>query len=192
MDKFNIQINKTSRNTVLFMTNIGTTRGSVAYLVGVLSQIARSLDEEEKSWSKTEARMRQKQIRNLCESSPDLPDFSRFHDVFRHRSDVPGGDIRSAYYLAYEEDNYDFIPLRKALNAIREGQTLVSAVFVIPYPPGFPILVPGQIISEEIVTFMIALDVKEVHGYRAELGLQIFTDTALAQQAETKNKQQNI
>ncbi len=32
MDKYNIQINKTSRNTVLFMTNIGTTRGSVAYL----------------------------------------------------------------------------------------------------------------------------------------------------------------
>jgi len=30
MDKFGIQINKTSRNTVLFMTNIGTTRSSVA------------------------------------------------------------------------------------------------------------------------------------------------------------------
>jgi len=30
MDKFGIQANKTSRNTVLFMTNIGTTRSSVA------------------------------------------------------------------------------------------------------------------------------------------------------------------
>ena len=36
MDEYGIQINKTSRNTVLFMTTIGTTRSSVAYLVEVL------------------------------------------------------------------------------------------------------------------------------------------------------------
>jgi arginine decarboxylase len=186
MDKFNIQINKTSRNTVLFMTNIGTTRGSVAYLVGVLSQIARELEEEEKGWSRTEEKLKQRQIKALCEDAPSLPDFSRFHDVFRHRFDVPGGDIRSAYYLAYEEDNYDFIPPKKALNIIRDGQTLVSAVFVIPYPPGFPILVPGQIISEEILSFLLAIDVKEVHGYRADLGLQVFTAEALEKQALQK------
>jgi hypothetical protein len=39
-----IQINKTSRNTVLFRTNIGTTRSSVAYLIEVLVSIARDLD----------------------------------------------------------------------------------------------------------------------------------------------------
>jgi len=33
MDRHGVQINKTSRNTVLFMTNIGTTRSSVAFLV---------------------------------------------------------------------------------------------------------------------------------------------------------------
>ena len=41
MDKYGIQINKTSRNTELFMTNIGTTRSSVAYLIEVLVEIAR-------------------------------------------------------------------------------------------------------------------------------------------------------
>ena len=40
MDKYGIQINKTSRNTILFMTNIGTTRSSVAYLIEVLVEIA--------------------------------------------------------------------------------------------------------------------------------------------------------
>ena len=45
MEKFGIQINKTSRNTVLFMTNIGTTRSSVAYLIEVLVQIAQELDD---------------------------------------------------------------------------------------------------------------------------------------------------
>ena len=45
MDRHGVQINKTSRNTVLFMTNIGTTRSSVAFLVEVLVKIAGELDE---------------------------------------------------------------------------------------------------------------------------------------------------
>ena len=43
----------------------------------------------------------------------------------------------------------------------------MSANFVIPYPPGFPIMVSGQVISREIITFMRKLDVKEIHGYYA-------------------------
>lgn len=31
MDRYGIQVNKTSRNTVLFMTNIGTSRSAIAY-----------------------------------------------------------------------------------------------------------------------------------------------------------------
>ena len=59
------------------------------------------------------------------------------------------------------------------------GRQLVSAAFVIPYPPGFPVLVPGQVMTLEILDFLIALDVKEIHGYRPELGLRIFTESAL-------------
>ena len=55
----------------------------------------------------------------------------------------------------------------------------MSASFIIPYPPGFPILVPGQVISDEILAFMRALDVSEIHGYRPDLGLRVFTDEAL-------------
>jgi arginine decarboxylase len=49
----------------------------------------------------------------------------------------------------------------------------------VPYPPGFPILVPGQQVSPEILEFMRRLDVKEVHGYRAELGLALFRPEVL-------------
>ena len=55
---------------------------------------------------------------------------------------------------------------------VRSGQA-VSAKFVIPYPPGFPIMVPGQVITQETVEFMRKLDVKEIHGYQAALGLQL-------------------
>jgi len=39
--------------------------------------------------------------------------------------------------------------------------------------------VPGQLVSPQILEFMRKLDVKEVHGYRAELGLAVFTAAAL-------------
>ena len=42
---------------------------------------------------------------------------------------------------------------------------MISANFVIPYPPGFPIMVPGQVISKETIDFMRKLDVKEIHGF---------------------------
>ena len=72
----------------------------------------------------------------------------------------------------------------EAARAIKAGRDLVSALFVIPYPPGFPILVPGQVISAEILQFMAALDVREIHGFRPELGFRIFNDAALARVAE--------
>jgi arginine decarboxylase len=33
--------------------------------------------------------------------------------------------------------------------------------------------VPGQVITQETIDFMRKLDVKEIHGYQAALGLQL-------------------
>jgi arginine decarboxylase len=41
---------------------------------------------------------------------------------------------------------------------------------------------PGQVVSPEIVDFMTKLDVTEIHGYRPELGLSVFTGEALAEE----------
>lgn len=179
MDRFNIQLNKTSRNTVLLMTNIGTTRGSVTFLINALLQIADELDESNRSLNKRESEISQKHITSLIKDVPPLPDFSYFHRSFQASPGVPGGNIREAFFLAYEEDLCEYIPMSECLGALATNKELVSTSFVIPYPPGFPILVPGQVVSEEIIKFMIALDVKEIHGYRAELGLKIFTVEAL-------------
>ncbi|WP_245306179.1 aminotransferase class I/II-fold pyridoxal phosphate-dependent enzyme [Roseovarius aestuariivivens] len=181
MDKYGIQINKTSRNTVLFMTNIGTTRSSVAYLIEVLVEIANELDDLLDDASKMERRSFENRVKGLVEHLPPLPDFSRFHDAFRTDNKTAEGDIRSAFFLAYDEDNCDYINLDQALvKRLEDGEELVSTSFIIPYPPGFPILVPGQVISHEIISFMLALDVSEIHGYRPDLGLSVFTKDALA------------
>ena len=73
-----------------------------------------------------------------------------------------------------------YILLEDCLEALENSKSLVSTSFVIPYPPGFPILVPGQEVSAAIIRFMLALDVKEIHGYRADLGLKVFTEEALS------------
>jgi arginine decarboxylase len=189
MDKYGIQINKTSRNTVLFMTNIGTTRSSVAYLIEALVEIAKDLDDLYDDASRMERLSFEKRVKNLMEDYPPLPDFSRFHPAFRTDEITPEGDIRSAFFLAYDDKNCDYLEMEGGVDAAMDtGREVVSASFIIPYPPGFPILVPGQVVSREILSFMRALDVSEIHGYRPDLGLRVFTDEALDKL--NKNKKQ--
>lgn len=179
MDQFHIQINKTSRNSVLFMTNIGTTRSSVSYLISALLKIAEQIDIQFDSLNPEENRILQDKIYSLTEQAPPLPDFSHFHDSFRAVAGIPGGRMREAYFLAYQENKCEYVKLTSCQELMDSGRELVSAAFVIPYPPGFPVLVPGQVMTKEILDFLQALDVKEIHGYRPELGLRIFTDAAL-------------
>ena len=185
MDKYGIQINKTSRNTVLFMTNIGTTRSSVAFLIEVLVKIATELDLQREDASRVERRIIDKRVHSLSVDLPPLPDFSYFHRAFcpgaNQKPATPEGDIRTAFFLAYDDENCEYMTIGKNAigKAMKSGRELVSASFVTPYPPGFPILMPGQVISEEILAFMRALDVKEIHGYNAEIGLQLFTEETL-------------
>jgi arginine decarboxylase len=185
MDKFNIQINKTSRNTVLFMTNIGTTRGSITYLINALLKIADELDKDFAALNKREREISKKKIESLTKEFPPLPDFSSFHHSFQAVPGVPGGNLREAYYLAYNEDNYEYINLEDCLPALKSGKVLIASSFVIPYPPGFPVLVPGQVVSKEIIQFLNAIDVTEIHGYRADLGLRVFKSSVLNRQQTT-------
>jgi len=184
MDQYGIQINKTSRNTVLFMTNIGTTRSSLAYLIGVLVKIATEFERRWEDASPVERRILDKRVHSLSEDLPPLPDFSRFHSAFRkhEHAGTPDGEIRKAFFMAYDESLCEYLPIDDDTidTAMQSGREVVSASFIIPYPPGFPILVPGQVVSDEILRFMRALDVKEIHGFNPELGIQVFRDEVLA------------
>jgi len=150
----------------------------------VLLKIARQLEQEELAFNPIERELHQQQIRALTQDLPPLPDFSYFHPRFRPNPATPEGDIRAAYFMAYNEELCEFLKLDGTIEqAIESGRKVVSSTFIIPYPPGFPILVPGQVVSPEILAFLKALDVTEIHGYRPELGLRVFTEAALATEA---------
>lgn len=196
MDEFGIQVNKTSPNTVLFMTNIGTTRSSVSYLLSVLLKIAKKIEHDSNSANSETQKAIKRKAHNLMNNTSPLPSFTGFHDSFREMPGVVGGNMREAYYLAYEEDNCQYKLLSNCKEALKNKESLVSANFVTPYPPGFPVLVPGQVVSEEIVNFLLELDVKEIHGYQPEIGLRLFSKklltrhhmpTAFGRGAQNKN-----
>ena len=123
MDKYSIQVNKTSRNSVLFMTNIGTTRGSVAYLTKVLLEIADDLERRNASMDHAKKKMHLGRIRSLVEEVPPLPDFTSFHRSFLGQPGVPGGNLRAAYFLAYEHTNCEHLKLAECLGHGRRSRT---------------------------------------------------------------------
>ena len=137
--------------------------------------------------SPLEKRLHTQRVKELTFENPPLPDFSRFHDAFRPNRDsgTRDGDLRRAFFMSYKDENCEYIKLNGLRRVIANGREVVSAMFVIPYPPGFPVLVPGQVISEEIMAFMQALDTREIHGYRPELGFRVFTEKALLATAGT-------
>jgi len=181
MDRHGIQVNKTTMNSVLFMTNIGTTRSSVAHLIDALVDLANEFEQRIEDESPTERTARERGLQRLAENLPPLPDFSRFHDRFRDGTATPEGDARTAYFLGTNEDNCEYFRIDETAidEVMKAGRDLVASSFLTPYPPGFPVLVPGQVVSREILAYLRALDTKEIHGYRADLGIRVFTEAAL-------------
>ena len=169
MDRYGIQVNKTSRNTVLFMTNIGTSRSAVAYLIEVLVKLAEQFEERKAQLDPDQPLIAETQM-------PPLPDFSAFAPEYASDEILPDGDMRRAFFKGQRRANIEYVRGDELRARVDAGQTPVSAGFVTPYPPGFPVLVPGQIVSREVLAFMQVLDTREIHGYDPLRGYRILKD----------------
>ncbi|MGW8284648.1 MAG: decarboxylase [Candidatus Deferrimicrobiaceae bacterium] len=183
-DRFDVQINKTSRNSILVQTNINNTRSDAALLIKVLSDISMEIEARLAQGGKPEQAVFAERVKSLMTDVPDLPNFTRFHDAFRDhpKSATNEGHVRPGFFTAYDDANCEFLKIdsKEIDDRLKKGPELVSANFVIPYPPGFPIMVPGQVVTGDTITFMRKLDVKEIHGYHAAHGLKLIKPSVLA------------
>ena len=181
MDKFGIQINKTSRNTVLFMTNIGTTRSSVAYLIEVLVKIVRDLEERpggDEPGAAGRARPRGAAADQPVRAAAGLQRFPPgvprpAADGRRPRETCAG---RSSCRMTTASASTCRPTTPPAAGAGPAGGV---GDLRHPLPPGFPVLVPGQLFSPQILEFMRSLDTPEVHGYDPQAGYRVYTAKAL-------------
>ena len=124
-DRFNIQVEKSTFNTVTLLLTIGTTRSKVSRLCDALARLARENNSP----------------RRLLRA-PEIAEFTELRYL-----------PRDAFYCSGE-----FIPL------IDEDEKANAAIFdricadqITPYPPGIPALVPGQLVTQAIVQYLLSL-----------------------------------
>ncbi|GMW05215.1 MAG: amino acid decarboxylase [Nevskiales bacterium] len=176
-ERYDIQINKTSRNSILVQTNINNTRSDVAHIVKVLADISRRIEDDLRRGGESARAEFAARVKSLMEDVPDLPNFSRFQASFREdpKSATAEGHMREAFFASYRAENCEYLPVnsKEMDQRVKKGPEVIAADFVIPYPPGFPIMVPGQVVTADTIEFMRKLDVKEIHGYHAARGLRI-------------------
>jgi arginine decarboxylase len=121
-ERYNIQVEKSTFNTLTLLLTIGTTRSKVSRLYDALMRIAR------------EGRPPRRLVQ-----TPEIPGFTRLRYL-----------PRDAYYCGGE-----LLPMFDERE--RVNQKLVGCVCadqIVPYPPGIPVLVPGQVITSKIATYL--------------------------------------
>jgi arginine decarboxylase len=121
-ERFNIQVEKSTFNTLTLLLTIGTTRSKVSRLYDALMRIARE----------------GRHPRRLVQT-PEVPAFTKL-----------GYLPRDAYYCGGE-----LVPVfdeRERVNRALAGR--VCADQIVPYPPGIPVLVPGQRITAKVLDYL--------------------------------------
>jgi arginine decarboxylase len=121
-ERYNIQVEKSTFNTLTLLLTIGTTRSKVSRLYDALMRIARE----------------GRQPRRLVQT-PEIPGFTKLRFL-----------PRDAYYCGGE-----LVPVfddRERVNRRLAGR--ICADQIVPYPPGIPLLVPGQQVTAQIVAYL--------------------------------------
>src|SRR5690242_2812815 len=110
---YDIQLNKTSRNSVLLQTNINNTRSDIAQLIKVLGEISQAIEKSLADGGKEAQETFAARVKSLMTDVPNLPNFSSFFKSFRPdaSSITSEGDMRSAFFAAYREKQCEHLKL---------------------------------------------------------------------------------
>ena len=124
-ERYNVQTEKSTFNTLTLLLTIGTTRSKVSRLYDALMRIAR------------ERRAPRRLVR-----TPEVPRFTKLRYL-----------PRDAYYCGGE-----LLPIFDDKERVNRALVRrVCADQIVPYPPGIPVLVPGQVITRETTEYLAGL-----------------------------------
>ena len=124
-ERYNIQTEKSTFNTLTLLLTIGTTRSKVSRLYDALMRIARG----------------HLAPRRLVRT-PEVPHFTKLRYL-----------PRDAYYCGGE-----LMPVFDDKERVNHALARrICADQIVPYPPGIPVLVPGQLITREIAEYLASL-----------------------------------
>ena len=185
MDRHGVQINKTSRNTVLFMTNIGTTRSSVAFLVEVLVKIARELDD-------TDLRDGPRRARPLrAAGAPadrtDVGVAARLQRVPRrlprpqpgHERHPGGRRPRARSTCPTTTPSASTSPTIRSTKSSTPASMWCRPRSSRRTRRASRCWFPGRCSAAQILSFIRSLDTPEIHGYSPDFGYRVYTDKAI-------------
>ena len=123
--RFNIQVEKSTFNTLSLLLTIGCTRSKVSRLYDAMMRIARE--------GRAPRRLYQ---------APDIPEFTALKFL-----------PRDAYYCGGEA-----LPILDDQDNVNKALVeRVCADQITPYPPGIPVLVPGQIVTRAVLDYLAGL-----------------------------------
>ena len=87
--------------------------------------------------------------------------------------------MRRAFYLAYDDTYCEYLKPEEVDERLEPASRWCPPPTSRPTRPAIPVLVPGQVFSRQILSFMRGLDTPEIHGYRPDLGYRVYVDKAL-------------
>ena len=96
----------------------------MANLLKVLVEISKEIEARLKSGGEEARKAFAARVKSLVEDVPDLPNFSHFHDRFRDepQGTTLEGDMRSAFYMAYDHEGCEHLKLINARRGPRRDR----------------------------------------------------------------------
>ncbi|MCL4123933.1 UNVERIFIED_CONTAM: hypothetical protein GTU68_006081 [Idotea baltica] len=163
LDEHDIVVEKAGPYSLLFIFSMGTTKAKSVRLISVLNKFKQMYDENA---------LIEKMLPSLYAEDPKFYDEKRVQEI----SSQLHGYIKEAKMPSLMHHAFNVLP-EQDINPHRAFQKLlkgkvkkvpltellnhVSAVMILPYPPGIPVIFPGEKITEEsktILDFLLMLE----------------------------------
>lgn len=129
-EKYGLQVEMSDINNILALTSIGNDRESFDRLYDALFEIAREYEGMPHSFSEGNGKLKAIGVEN------DLTGAAKFEGGISRQAGI---SMRAAYYS----------PKKRV--KLSEAAGMISSEMASPYPPGIPVLLPGEIITSEII-----------------------------------------